>query len=90
MEFNRISKYKVHNPENDEEIYKQNEYRSMVGKVMCFINKSNPISLNAVRELAKNFKNLTKQRWKVLTRLIGFIKSDIGKGQILQKLKDLR
>ena len=77
-------------PENENEIYKQDKYRSMVGKVMYLVNKSNPTSLNTVRELAKHFNNPTKQHWKALTRLIGCIKSDIGKGRILQTPKELR
>ena len=60
---------KLIKPENDYEIYKKNKYRSMVGKVMHLVNKSNPICLNVVRELAKHFNNPTKQQhWKLLTR----------------------
>ena len=81
---------KLTRTKNEDEIYKQEEYRSMVGKVMYLVNKSNPICLNAVRELVKHFNNPTKQYWKALTRLIGYIKSDIGKGRILQKPKELR
>ena len=57
---------------------------------MYLVNKSNPTCLNAVRELATYFNNPTKQNWKVLTRLIGYIKSDIRKGRIIRKLKELR
>ena len=57
---------------------------------MYLVNKSNPTCFNTVRELAKHFNNPTKQHWKALTRLIGYIKSDIGKGRILQKPKELR
>ena len=55
------SRIKLTKPENEDEIYKQEEYRSMVGKVMYLVNKSNPTCLNAVRELAKHFNNPTKQ-----------------------------
>ena len=57
--------------ENNNEIYKQDKYRSMVEKVMYLVNKLNPICLNEVRELAKYFNKPTKQRWKALTQLIG-------------------
>ena len=77
-------------PENEDEIYKQDKYRSMVGKVMYLVNKSNPTCLNIVRELAKHFNNPMKQHWKASTRLIGYIRSDIGKGRILRKPKELR
>ena len=62
----------------------------MVGKVIYLVNKMNPTCLNVVRELAKHFNNPTKQHWKALTQLIGYVKSDIGKGRILQKPKELR
>ena len=81
----KYTSIKVTKPENDNEIYKQDEYRSMVGKVMYIVNKSNPICFNVVRELAKHFNNPTLQHWRALTRLIGYIKSDIGKGRISQK-----
>ena len=81
---------KLSKPENEKEIYNQDKYRSMVGKVMYLVNKLNPTCLNAVRELAKHFNNPTKQHWKALTRLIGYIKLDIGKGRILRKPKELR
>ena len=58
---------KLTRTENEDEIYKQEEYRSMVGKVIYLVNKSNPICLNAVQELAKHFNNPTKQHWKALT-----------------------
>ena len=76
-------------PKNENEIYKQDKYRSMVGKVMYLINKSNPTCLNVVRELAKHFNDPTKQLWKALMRLIGYIKSDIWKSRILRKPKEL-
>ena len=57
---------------------------------MYIVNKSNPIYLNAVRKLAKHFNNPTKQHWNALKRLIGYIKSNIGKGRILLKPKELR
>ena len=71
-------------------MHKQDEYRSMVGKVLYLVNKSNRTCLNPVRELAKHFNDPTNQHWKVLTWLIGYIKSDIRKGRILPKPKELR
>ena len=65
---------KLMKSENQNEIYKQDEYRSMVGKVMYIVNKSKPTYLNAFRDLAKYFNNPTKQHWKALTQLIGYIK----------------
>ena len=47
--------YPLPKPENNEEISKQNEYRSIVGKVMYLVNKSNPTCLNAARGLANYF-----------------------------------
>ena len=57
---------------------------------MYLVNKSNPTCLNAVRELATYFNNPTKQNWKTLTQLIGCVKSNIGKGRVLRKPKELR
>ena len=57
---------------------------------MYLVNKSIPIYLNTVREMAKHFNNPTERHWKALTRLIGYIKLDIGRGKILQKPKELR
>ena len=59
----------------------------MVGEAMYLVNKTNPTCLNTVREVAKHFNNPTKLHWKALTR---YIKSDIGKGRILQKPKEFR
>ena len=75
---------------DDKEIYKQSKYRSMVGKVMYLVSKSDPTCLNAVRGLAQHFTNPTKQQWRALMKLIGHIKSNIGKGRILQEPKEFR
>ena len=57
---------------------------------MYLVNISDPTCLNAVRELAQHFTNPTKQQWRALTRLIGRIKLNIGKGRFLQRPKELR
>ena len=83
-------KIKGFNNNDNNKIDKQEEYRSMVGKVMYLVSKSDPTCLNVVRELAQYFTNLIKQQWKALIRLIDYIKLYIGKGRILQKPKELR
>ena len=49
------SKIKLTKPENDDEVYKQDKYRSMVGKEMYLVNKTNLTCLNAVWELTKHW-----------------------------------
>ena len=72
------------------EIVNVEKYRSMVGKVMYFVNKVCPVCLSITRELAKYFSCPTQTHWKALTRLIGYIKGIIGKGRLLKKPKELR
>ena len=62
----------------------------MVGKVMYLVNKSIPTCLSPIRELAKHCSHPTKLHWKGLTRLIGYIKANIGKGRFLMKPNELR
>ena len=43
-----------------------------------------------MREVAKHFSLPTKQHWKALTRVIGYIKANIGKERFLRKPTELR
>ena len=75
---------------SDDEMINEEGYRSMVGKVMYLVNKTHPVCLSPVRELAKHFSHPTKQHWKALTRVIGYIKANIGKGRFLRIPSELR
>ena len=81
---------KLSKPEDESEIINEKEYRSMVGKVMYYVNKVCPVCLSITRELAKYFACPTKLHWKALSRLIGYIKGSIGRGRLLKKPKELR
>ena len=82
--------FKLMKPTNESEIVDEKNYRSMVGKVMYYVNKVCPVCLSITRELAKYFACPTKTHWKALTRLVGYIKRNIGKGRLLKKPKELR
>ena len=81
---------KLSKPETESEIVDEKNYRSMVGKVMYFVNKVCPVCLSVTRELAKYFACPTQVHWKVLTRLVGYIKGNIGKGRLLKQPKEMR
>lgn len=81
---------KLAKPKEGEEIVDEKNYRSMVGKVMYFVNKVCPVCLSITRELAKCFACPTQNHWKALTRLVGYIKGTIGKGRLLRKPKEMR
>ena len=81
---------KLAKPKEGEEIVDEKNYRSMVGKVMYFVNKVCPVCLSITRELAKYFACPTQDHWKALTRLVGYIKGTIGKGRLLRKPKEMR
>ena len=55
---------KLTKPQNDNKIYKQDEYRLMVRKVMYLVNKSNPTCLNTVREFSETFQQSNKTTLK--------------------------
>ena len=78
---------KLTKPTNESDIVDEKNYRSMVGKVMYYVNKVCPVCLSITRELAKYFACPTKTHWKALTRLVGYIKRNIGKGRLLKKTK---
>ena len=81
---------KLSKPKDDEEIVDEKNYRSMVGKIMYFVNKVCPVCLSVTRELAKYFACPTQHHWKALTRLVGYIKGTIGRGRLLKKPKEMR
>ena len=81
---------KLRKPSDETEIIKENEYQSMVGKAMYYVNKVCPLCLSITRELAKYFNCPTSEHWKALTRLMGYIKGTIGKGRILRRPKEMR
>ena len=62
----------------------------MVEKIMYFVNKVCPVCLSITRELAKYFACPTKDHWKALLRLVGYIKGNIGKGRLLKKPKEIQ
>ena len=55
---------KLRKPSDETEIIKEKEYRSMVGKVMYYVNKVCPLCLSITRELAKYFNCPTSEHWK--------------------------
>ena len=57
---------------------------------MYFVNKVCPVCLSITRELAKYFACPTKDHWKALLRLVGYIKGNIGKGRLLKKPKEIQ
>ena len=62
----------------------------MVRKVMYLVKNTLLVCLSPTQEIAKHFSYPTKQHWKKLTRVIGYIKANIGKGRFLKKSTELR
>ena len=72
---------------SEDEVINEEGYRLMVGNL---VNKTHLVCLIPIRELAKSFSHPTKQHWKAITRVIGYIKASIGKGRFLGKPTELR
>ena len=71
-------------------IIKEKEYRSLIGKILYYVNKMDVGCSNAVRELAQHLDSPGEEHWKALGRLVGYLKTRIGKGRIIRKPLELR
>ena len=60
--------------ENQENIKNLDEYRSFVGRLLFMVRKTDPYSLNAVRELSAHLSSPTEVHWKSLLHLAGYLK----------------
>jgi hypothetical protein len=58
------------------EAHKPEIYRKIGGKIMYLVTKLYPEGSNAARELARQFRNPSKEHWKELERLIGYLKKN--------------
>ena len=74
----------------DEEIIKQKEYRSLVGKILYYVNKMDVACANAIRELTQHLENPGAEQWKAMQRIVGYLSTRIGKGRIVRGPKELR
>ena len=75
---------------DESQIFKVKEYRSLVGKILYYVNKMDVACSNAVRELAQHLDSPGEEHWKALSRLVGYIKTRIGVGKIIRKPEELR
>ena len=75
---------------DEAQIIKGKEYRSLVGKILYYVNKMDVACSNAVRELAQHLDSPGEEHWKALGRLVGYLKTRIGTGKIMKKPKELR
>ena len=60
--------------ENQESIKNLDEYRSFVGRLLFMARKTDPYSLNAIRELSAHLSSPTEVHWKSLLHLAGYLK----------------
>jgi hypothetical protein len=56
-----------------EDLYKPQEYRSILGKLMYYMTKLAPEIANTVRELATHMMTPSKEHWKWLTRCVRYV-----------------
>ena len=75
---------------DENKIIKQKEYRSLVGKMLYYVNKMDIPCSNAIRELAQHLEAPGEEHWKYINRMVGFLKTRIKKGKIIRKPKELR
>ena len=75
---------------DESKIVRQKEYRSLVGKILYYVNKMDVACSNAVRELAQHLDSPGEEHWKALGRLVGYLKTRIGVGKIMRKPMELR
>ena len=76
--------------EEESKIVKEKEYRSLVGKILYYVNKMDIPCSNAIRELAQHLDSPSEEHWKALKRIVGYLKTRIGKGKMLRRPKELR
>ena len=69
---------------------KQEEYRSIIGKTLYYVNKMDTACSNAIRELTQHLEAPGEEHWKALRRLIGFLKTRRKIGRIIKRPKELR
>ena len=67
----------------EDDMINEEGHRLIGCKVMYLVSKTYPVFLSPVLEVAKHFSNSTKQNWKALSRVIGYIKMNIGKESAL-------
>ena len=73
-----------------EEIDNINKYRSFVVILMCYTTKLGPDVANAEMELAVQMSHLGTEHWKILGRLIVYLKGKETKGIIIRNPKVMK
>ena len=76
--------------EDESNIIQETDYRSIMGKVLYYVNKMDLPCANATRELSQHLSSPDESHWKALGRLIGYIKTRKNKGKIIRKPQELR
>ena len=71
-------------------VVKETEYRSLIGKILYYVNKMDLACSNAIRELTQHLDAPGEEHWKALNRLIGYLKVRIGVGKKIRKPLELR
>ena len=76
--------------EDPDKIIKESEYRSIMGKVLYYVNKMDMTCANAARELSQHLSNPNQDHWKALGKIVGYIKGRINRGKVMRRPKELR
>ena len=61
-------------------ILNETSYRSIMGKVLYYVNKMDMTCANAARELSQHLSSPDQEHWKALGKIVGYLKGRIGKG----------
>ena len=69
---------------------RQEDYRSIIGKTLYYVNKMDTACSNAIRELTQHLEAPGEEHWKALNRLIGFLKTRRKIGKIIKRPRELR
>ena len=72
------------------EVVREKEYRSLIGKILYYVNKMDLACSNAIRELTQHLDAPGEKHWKALGRLIGYLKTRIGVGKKIRRPLELR
>ena len=66
------------------------EYRSVLGKIMFYVNKVGPECSFSCGQLARQMHNPNEEHWKAMERLVGYIKGKEKHELVLTRPKEIR
>jgi hypothetical protein len=74
----------------DDEVLNLEHYRSLVGKIMYYVTKISPETSNAARELSQFMSTPTRDHWKAMDRMVGYLQDKPSHHLIYRKPRELR